>query len=95
MINATDLSVTPVDWPGYPPLFDVGTFDVQRPMAVMQVHFWSQVLNSWVKLVPQHTGEQGVVEVTPADIEGITQGEAQGLPKVEAIRRVLGIMLTG
>lgn len=96
VINATDLSVTDVNWPGIFPLFELPTgLDLDRPMEVMQIHFWSPIINSWIKLVSMKSGEQGVVEVTPADIEGISQGQAQGLPKVEAIRRVLGIMVNG
>lgn len=92
MINATDLAVTEVNWPGYPPLFQVGSFEVQQAMDVMQVHFFSPPLNVWVKLVPQRTGEPGVLEVTVAELGAIQQYQAQGVPRNEAIRRVLGFL---
>jgi hypothetical protein len=95
VINATNLEITEVSWPGYPALFDLETaLDLDREIHVMQIHFWSPPINSWVKLVPVKSGEQGVVEVTPADIEAISAGQAQGLPKVEAIRQVLGAVAT-
>jgi hypothetical protein len=94
VINATDLSVTDVDWPGYPALFTIpAALDLDQDYQVLQVVFWSQKAQSWVKLVPTKVGEEGVLEVTPGDIEAIVAGEAQGLPKVEAIRRVLGVMV--
>ena len=92
MINATNLDMTAVTWPGYPPLFELDTaLDLNRRIQVMQVHFWSPQINSWVKLVPVKNGEQGVVEVTPVDIENINAAQSQGFPKVEAIRQVLGV----
>ena len=92
MINGADLPVTEVCWPGYLPLFQVGTLDAQRAMDVMQVHLWSPIMRAWIKLVPRKLGEPGVIEGTPGDTQDICGLETQGVPKVEAIRRVLGWM---
>ena len=92
VLNATDLTITEVAWPGYPALLEVGTFEADQAFDVMQIHFWSPPMNAWIKLVSAKTGEAGVIEVELGDLEAIRQLEAQGVPKVEAIRRVLGVL---
>lgn len=91
VVNATEFTSTDVDWPGYPALFDMEYPD--KVIQVMQIHFWSPIMQTWVKLVSQKSGEPGVIEATFEDIEMIKQGMAEGLPRAEAIRRVLGLTL--
>lgn len=91
MINGTDLGVTPVNWPGQHCLFETAAIDLGPCYQVMQIHFWSPIMKSWIKLVPVATDAKDGIEITPMDIEAIQNLEAQGVPKVEAVRRVLDV----
>ena len=91
VVNATEFTSTDVDWPGYPALFEMEYPNLV--VQVMQIHFWSPTMQTWVKLVSQKSGEQGVIEITIEDTEMVKRGMAEGLPRAEAIRQVLGIAL--
>jgi len=84
VFNATSLEATSVDWGDYPALFET---DYQK---IMQVHFWSSLINRWVKLVPAKTGDQSAVEVTPEDLVVTRQFMQFGCDQRVAIERVLG-----
>lgn len=86
VFNAVNLEVTHVDWGDYPALFET---DYNR---IMQIHFWSPMLNVWVKLVPVKSGVEapGVVEMTFADIEAIAAFADSGVQTWVAAERVLG-----
>ena len=84
VLNATSLEQTEVQWGDYRPLFET---DYQK---IMQVHFWSPLINRWVKLVPAKTGDQSAAEVTPEDLVAIRQFMQSGCDQRVAIERVLG-----
>lgn len=84
VIEATNLRVIDVEWPGVQPLFEL------PGVSVMQIHFYSPMLNRWVKLVPERTGDRTAVEVTFEDVRAIQGMADEGGSKIDAVRAVLG-----
>jgi len=86
VFNATEVKFTPVAWEGYPELF---RFNEGSDIVVLQVHFWSPIFNSWVKLVPVKSGEEGVIEITPQDVTQALAMQVQGISQAEIVNRIL------
>lgn len=61
------------------------------PLPVVQM--WVPMLNMWVFVVHQKTGQApvGTLEVTPADAERLSQLVTDGWPLETAVYRALGV----
>lgn len=85
VIEATNLRVVPVEWPEVEPLVVLpdGT-------QVMQIHFYSPVLNRWVKWSAQKSGDRTAVELTFEDLWAVQSIKNDTGSTFDAIKSVLG-----
>lgn len=88
VVNATNLAVTDVIWPGVDSLY----FDSKLQAHVMQIHIWSNTLSKWLKIVPEYYLDKDALVVTLEQLSEIGVYEARGVPKLDAIELVLGGM---
>lgn len=64
-----------------------------KGQPIASITMWSHVLNAWVFLVPQKSGQvpPGVYEITPADVARMQEMVDDGWDRPTAIYRVMGV----
>jgi hypothetical protein len=80
------MQMSRVDWSGYPPVMVLPTGE-----QIVQLLFWVPTINQWVRIGAQgRSVEGGVLCITFAEFQFLTQFIERGVPPHQAISMLLG-----